>query len=963
MAALSYGKFRKGPRILGFVAVASVFLSAVASLSAATKVIILVGLAGEQAVWEDFDAERSGWEEALAANNLGEGSVKTIISPQSSDDSAASREVFRNQALEAFAAWKKELTPQDDALLVLIGHGSTQGKRYIFQNRGERLMLKDFQVLTELPARSLTAVITGPGGLGLTQLLRGPHCTVLSATMVETEINHTKFGTFLATQLAAKPERPLLDSFRSAAEHTEAYYTAQYRAQTEHAILYLGADEGIEPPFDLPAADPRLAALPRWTLSHPGLDTPPDAPQVTSADATPPGARAEDMPAAKPPEPAATPEEPSELGSAQQDLTDLNKLPQEWRLLKESAVLDQVPYLSFRDATLEEMALFKNLPAATDFPEAGGVMLLNTMRVDVKDKYAYTRTRHNRLYVRDIRIRDLVDNLYTPPMNGLGTIKYLKTISPSGKVVEVEPDALANFARTASGGVLLFAPGVEPGVIVESEISEAAPAPAFGAFYDETAIVQDMVPTLSQEFSVVTSLPDTLRWKVYGKESGQRTEEKLPYSYRQTWKWENLPARPPREMGTPSDFETDPRLVLTSYKDWSEFLDWYQSLMRSVHESSDLIKAKAAELAAGRADETAKVKAVYDYVNNLRYIAIEGGANGWRPRNPTTTLARQFGDCKDKANLTISLLDEMGIKAYFVLVSRGRNVDPEVPTYAFNHAIAVLPGKTPEAPWTWLDTTDTSTPFGMVPPGDADRWGFVITGPNPKDFELRKITVYQNQFSAESRLDITLNSYDPATGLAEGVVEYRPAGVEQYEWAQMMRAAEPAQVRQQLAAKFLDVWPEVEPKEIELAAGPGTKFPNDDPRFHLKLVFDLGAPSQIKLPRPFWKLDRELASALWGRQTDFEINNGYPQKFTQTLTVPKSLNLPFGPGHQEGKPLSYMSSSVGWTDKGENRALECQLDIKESKIAAADLPNAKDLLNDWVKDSTNLKQALSPATP
>jgi hypothetical protein len=884
--------------------------AAVTPAVAATKAIVLVGLAGEQMVWEDFEAERAGWEEGLAANGI---ETKVIVSAQGNDD-ATPRDAFRKQALEAFAAWKSGLTAQDDAILVLIGHGNTKGERFVFQNRGERLKKEDFAVLKDLPARSLLAVLSGPGGIGLVEELRGPKNTILSATMLETEINHAKFGTFLATQVAAKPAAPLLELFRAAAEHTFAYYDAQTRAQTEHAILFLAKDEkGIEPPFDLGPGDPRIEALPRWTLAAPALGATP----VTEVAAVTPS----DLPAAIPPPPEPAPPKETELGTAPRDLQDLGKLPVDWRLLKDSAQIDEVPYISFRDATPEEQALFKEVPPASEFPEAPGVMMRHQMRLEVKDKYAWSRSIMTRLYVRNMSVRPLIDNLYSPPMAGLATIKYLRTISPSGKVVEVQPDALANFARSAGGGVMLFPPGVEPGVIIECEISEAGPAPPFNAFYEEQPVTFPMVPTTSKELVLTTPRPDYIRTKLYGGFPGEHSQEKLAYSHRQTWKWEKLPPSDLPEAGAPSVEDPTPRLAMTSYRDWSEFLGWYQSLMRDVRNSSELIKDKAAELAKDQPDETAKVKAVYDYVNELRYITIVGGANSWRPRNPTTTLARQFGDCKDKANLVIALLHEMGIKANFVLLTRGGNFDPEVPTFAFNHAIAVLPGKKPGDAWTWLDATDTSTPFGMLPPGDADRWGFVITGEEAKDYEIKKITGYQGEFKAESRVEITLNKHDPATGQAEGTVSYAPAGMELYEWAQMMRGASPQQVRQQLVATFLKAWPECEPQEVRLVAGPGTSKPKADPLFEATIGFNLGRGERMELPRPLWQFDKEVAVAAWERTTPLELNEGYRQTFVQVLKLApgileeltvgdKHIFLPIAENSKDPEAPSYLDAKL-----------------------------------------------------
>ena len=53
---------------------------------------------------------------------------------------------------------------------------------------------------------------------------------------------------------------------------------------------------------------------------------------------------------------------------------------------------------------------------------------------------------------------------------------------------------------------------------------------------------------------------------------------------------------------------------------------------------------------------------------DLRYFAILLGWGGWLPRKPATTLTRGFGDCKDKAQVIVDLLQQNGQEAYPVLV-------------------------------------------------------------------------------------------------------------------------------------------------------------------------------------------------------------------------------------------------------------------------------------------------------
>ena len=58
-----------------------------------------------------------------------------------------------------------------------------------------------------------------------------------------------------------------------------------------------------------------------------------------------------------------------------------------------------------------------------------------------------------------------------------------------------------------------------------------------------------------------------------------------------------------------------------------------------------------------------KVQSILNYVTNIPYKINHFTAN-----SPQQTIQKNFGDCDDKSNLLISLLHELNIQSYFVLV-------------------------------------------------------------------------------------------------------------------------------------------------------------------------------------------------------------------------------------------------------------------------------------------------------
>ncbi len=66
-----------------------------------------------------------------------------------------------------------------------------------------------------------------------------------------------------------------------------------------------------------------------------------------------------------------------------------------------------------------------------------------------------------------------------------------------------------------------------------------------------------------------------------------------------------------------------------------------------------------------------KVRAVYDWVTkNTRYVALEFGIYGFKPRRCVQTVSRGWGDCKDKATVIVTSLTELGIPLHASQVLR-----------------------------------------------------------------------------------------------------------------------------------------------------------------------------------------------------------------------------------------------------------------------------------------------------
>lgn len=131
-----------------------------------------------------------------------------------------------------------------------------------------------------------------------------------------------------------------------------------------------------------------------------------------------------------------------------------------------------------------------------------------------------------------------------------------------------------------------------------------------------------------------------------------------------------------------------------AFTDWRQMGNWYSNLTAARLDGSADLKQSVASTTGASSTTLAKMQAIAQFVqHNFRYVAIELGVGGFQPHAASEVFAHRYGDCKDKATLTIAMLREVGVESYYVLVNIHRGaVTQETPphVHAFNHAIVAI---------------------------------------------------------------------------------------------------------------------------------------------------------------------------------------------------------------------------------------------------------------------------------
>ncbi len=176
-----------------------------------------------------------------------------------------------------------------------------------------------------------------------------------------------------------------------------------------------------------------------------------------------------------------------------------------------------------------------------------------------------------------------------------------------------------------------------------------------------------------------------------------------------------------------------PAIQLTTFRSWAEVGAWYAGLERERATPTAAIRAKAEELIRGRKTDTEKIEGLYSFVaKDFRYVSLSFGVGRYQPHAAEEVLANRYGDCKDKHTLLQALIEAIGLRAFPVLASAERKIDPDVPSPGqFDHVFTVIPTGPDEKSWFWLDTTTEVAPFRLLTGSLRKKQVLLVPMPSP----------------------------------------------------------------------------------------------------------------------------------------------------------------------------------------------------------------------------------------
>ncbi|MCC9165350.1 DUF3857 domain-containing protein [Pontibacter harenae] len=245
---------------------------------------------------------------------------------------------------------------------------------------------------------------------------------------------------------------------------------------------------------------------------------------------------------------------------------------------------------------------------------------------------------------------------------------------------------------------------VRVGDIVEYAATIKGANPVFGGKFFNVFNLQNYDPTDELFVHIVVPQQRKLNFKLYlsdQKPTIATANGKTSY----TWHAKNVPATVV-DGEVPEWYDPYPGVYVSEFSSWGQVAEWALPLYDIKAKPSKALSAKIDSIKAQYSTESDRIVAALRFVQDeVRYLGLEAGIGGFKPRDPSVVFAQRFGDCKDKALLLCTMLRQMGITAYPALVSSSsqKHVEDVLPSpHAFNHCIVqvVQKGKT-----LWYDAT------------------------------------------------------------------------------------------------------------------------------------------------------------------------------------------------------------------------------------------------------------------
>ncbi len=540
-------------------------------------------------------------------------------------------------------------------------------------------------------------------------------------------------------------------------------------------------------------------------------------------------------------------------------------------------------------------------------------------------------------------------------------ILYAYTITPDGKILKPGKRAINTVYPPFVSEAPIYSdlkyrtismPGVRVGSVIKYAYVLKTVKPYMKNQFWETNYLQDEYPIKEASFKALIPEGKYFKYKTYNmsEKESEPLERRVGKFVELSWMVKDVPPIV-KEPNMPPMEEVSKRVAITSLKSWQEVAKWYSDLAKEAVKPDKFVREITLKVVKGKKTEEEKIRAIYNFVaQNIRYVGMEFGINGYKPHRASEILRNRYGDCKDHATLLIAMLKVIGVKGYPVLIptlSRP-NMDPEMPMpTAFNHEIAAIKWK---GKWFFMDTTSDFVPFGYLPPSDQGRRVLIV------DVEKERGTVGKTPvFPPDANVEgfsgkFTLKPF----GSLEGKFKFDYTGIYGVIERARLTGAPSEQIKRHVEELAAKVSPGFDVERYEISnyrnlneKDVWVKIEGEDRNYGTITSHYLLA----KFPTPDYS---RLVSLVAAKSRKYPYVVGYKMEKVSDvkLELPKGYVLYLKPENYSFKNR-VGSFSIKWEVKGRELHFHSQMVLNKSVIPVNEYQDLRELFNTIVKTLRN----------
>ena len=366
----------------------------------------------------------------------------------------------------------------------------------------------------------------------------------------------------------------------------------------------------------------------------------------------------------------------------------------------------------------EAVSLANSLGGLEEYPDANSVTGFDRTYIEFDETGAYEQSNH--AFVKILTEEGLDDNSSVSVTYhrryGSVEIAMARVIKADGTEIVVEEDLITEGTPPEISAMNIFEedfrqisvvfPGLEVGDVVEYIIHESY-EPLIDNGFNGIYFLQHTEPIVESRVTIVgpSSLP-----LVHVVKDGEADYKETVDGDRTVHAWATrgmpkiepeLAMAPPRQIAA--------RLIVSTMPTWEEMSRYFWKLVDDKCVAENSIVDLVAEITADLTSTEDKIRAIHYWIlENVRYLGIAMDRGAFlEPHFASYTLEKEYGICRDKATLMITMLSEIGVPAWMVAINPSHRMDTEIPTVYFEHGIVAIEG--PDGDYLYIDPTIEGT--------------------------------------------------------------------------------------------------------------------------------------------------------------------------------------------------------------------------------------------------------------